>query len=151
MSIFNYSPSRRPQRTIITPDMDPSLVFVFGSNYDGYHGAGAARTAAEQWGALFGPRGMAGHHGRSYAIPTVGHRFAPIPTAYIIPYVDTFKFYAKVHQEFKFIVTQVGCGLARIHDDETMARMFLGSSKNCFFDTAWQQWLGDDYEYWGTF
>lgn len=47
---------------------DETQVFVFGSNLQGVHGAGAARTARDSWGAQTGVgRGLTG---RSYALPT---------------------------------------------------------------------------------
>lgn len=50
----------------ITPEQN--TVFVFGSNPEGRHGAGAARVAAEQFGAVYG-KGE-GLQGSSYALPT---------------------------------------------------------------------------------
>lgn len=46
----------------------PNIVFVFGSNPEGRHGAGAAKIAAKQFGAIYG-RGE-GPQGNAYAIPT---------------------------------------------------------------------------------
>ena len=50
----------------ITPE--PRTVFVFGSNPEGRHGAGAAKVARLHFGAVYG-RGE-GLQGRSYALPT---------------------------------------------------------------------------------
>ena len=50
----------------ITPDAD--TIFVFGSNPEGRHGAGAAKVAREQFGAIYGQG--EGLQGNSYAIPT---------------------------------------------------------------------------------
>lgn len=50
----------------ITPDA--STVFVFGSNPEGRHGAGAAKVAREQFGAKYGQG--EGLQGNSYALPT---------------------------------------------------------------------------------
>lgn len=47
---------------------EPDNIFVFGSNPEGRHGAGAARTAGLLFGAVYG-RGE-GLQGRAYAIPT---------------------------------------------------------------------------------
>lgn len=47
---------------------DGKTVFVFGSNPEGRHGAGAAKVARLQFGAIYGQgEGLQGH---SYAIPT---------------------------------------------------------------------------------
>ena len=45
-----------------------NVIFVFGSNPEGRHGAGAAKIAREQFGAIYG-RGE-GLQGHSYALPT---------------------------------------------------------------------------------
>lgn len=50
----------------ITPDAN--TVFVFGSNPEGRHGAGAALTARKQFGAIYGQG--EGLQGNSYALPT---------------------------------------------------------------------------------
>lgn len=50
----------------IEPHKD--VVFVFGSNYQGRHGAGAAKVAREKFGAEYGQ--AVGLQGNSYAIPT---------------------------------------------------------------------------------
>ena len=47
---------------------EEGVVFVFGSNPEGRHGAGAARVARERFGAVYG-RGE-GLQGNAYAIPT---------------------------------------------------------------------------------
>lgn len=47
---------------------EEDVVFVFGSNPEGRHGAGAARTARLQFGAVYGQG--EGLQGRAYAIPT---------------------------------------------------------------------------------
>lgn len=53
-----------------TGDIAPAddVVFVFGSNPEGRHGLGAAKTARQKFGAVYGQgEGLQGH---SYAIPT---------------------------------------------------------------------------------
>jgi hypothetical protein len=79
-------------------------IFVFGSNAAGFHGGGAARQAM-QWGAVWGQG--AGLQGQTYAIPTMFDTVAAIK-----PYVDTFLNFAKAHPELKFLVTEIGCGIA---------------------------------------
>ncbi len=49
--------------------LEPNEIFVFGSNLQGYHGAGAARMALDKFGAVWG-QGV-GLQGQSYAIPTM--------------------------------------------------------------------------------
>lgn len=50
----------------ITPEKN--VIFVFGSNPEGRHGAGAAKVAIEQFGAIYGQG--EGLQGNSYALPT---------------------------------------------------------------------------------
>lgn len=51
-------------------DIEPSnnTIFVFGSNPEGRHGAGAAKIAREQFGAIYGQG--EGLQGNAYALPT---------------------------------------------------------------------------------
>ncbi len=50
----------------ITPNS--TTIFVFGSNPEGIHGAGAARVAVDSFGAIFGQG--EGLQGCAYALPT---------------------------------------------------------------------------------
>ena len=50
----------------ITPEED--TIFVFGSNPEGRHGAGSAKVAREQFGAIYGQG--EGLQGNAYALPT---------------------------------------------------------------------------------
>lgn len=122
-------------------------VFVFGSNLAGRHGAGAARTAYNKYGARYG-MGV-GHYGDSYAIPTKDQNLQTMALIDIRTFVDGFILYANAHPKLEFKVTRIGCGLAGL-DDSTMASMFLAAPSNCLFDLAWQSYLGD-FKYWGTF
>ena len=55
----------------IVPEDD--TIFVFGSNPEGRHGAGSARVAVKQFGAIYG-KGE-GLQGNSYALPTTELRY----------------------------------------------------------------------------
>jgi hypothetical protein len=79
-------------------------IFVFGSNSASFHGGGAAHLAM-QWGAVWG-QGV-GLQGQTYAIPTMFDDAAEVK-----PYVDEFLAFAKAHPELKFLVTEIGCGIA---------------------------------------
>lgn len=59
---------------MITPDAN--TIFVFGSNPEGRHGAGAAKTAKEKFGAIYGQG--EGLQGNSYALPTKDLRSKPL-------------------------------------------------------------------------
>lgn len=98
-----------------TPEKITSLgedeVFVFGSNLQGMHSGGAARTAHRLFGAIMG-QGI-GMHGQSYAIPTMQGGVETIK-----PYVDDFIKLANEWDQTTFYVTRIGCGIAGFTDEE---------------------------------
>ncbi len=104
----------------ITPELITELsrceIFVFGSNLEGQHHGGAARTAYEKFGAEWGVGD--GPTGRCYAIPTM---FKDIED--IRPYAEKFIDYAKAHPQNRFLLTRVGCGIAGFNDID-MAQLF---------------------------
>lgn len=99
--------------------LKPDEVFVFGSNLGGFHGGGAARAAYMKFGAVWG-QGV-GMQGQSYAIPTMQ---GGVET--IAPYVDEFIEYAKNHPEKRFLVTEIGCGIAGFAPEE-IAPLFVNA------------------------
>ena len=96
--------------------LEKNEVFVFGSNLQGMHGGGAAHVAHERFGAIWGQG--TGLQGQSYAIPTM-HGGVDV----IAPYVSDFIAFAKEHPELKFLVTEIGCGIAGFSVSE-MAPLF---------------------------
>lgn len=134
---------------------EKTVVFTFGSNTAGIHGAGAAFYALKHHGAIYGQG--TGRQGQSYAIPTKGKvgsgGFAkigpPLPLQKVREYVDEFIAYASEHLDEEFMVTQIGCGYAGFASEE-IAPMFRHASGNCSFDLAWEPLLGGR-RYWGTF
>ena len=86
-------------------DLKDNEIFVFGSNLDGLHGGGAARTACREYGAI-GGQGV-GLQGKSYAIPTMQGGVETIQ-----PYVNEFIQFAKNNPNKIFLVTEIGCGIA---------------------------------------
>lgn len=91
--------------------LEKDEIFVFGSNLEGKHLGGAAKAAHNRFGAQWGVD--MGLTGKSYAIPTMQGGIETIK-----PYVDQFIEYAKEHQEKKFLVTRIGCGIAGFKDEE---------------------------------
>ena len=91
--------------------LQPNEIFVFGSNLSGMHGGGAARLAYQKFGAIWG-QGV-GLQGQSYAIPTMQGGVDTIK-----PYVDEFIEFAKTHPQLKFLVTEIGCGIAGFSVEE---------------------------------
>ena len=92
-------------------ELKANEVFVFGSNLAGEHGGGAALLAYRKFGAIWG-QGV-GLQGRSYGIPTMQGGVETIK-----PYVDEFISFALEHQEYKFLVTRIGCGIAGFMPEE---------------------------------
>lgn len=88
----------------------PNEVFVFGSDYAGRHGEGAALTARRKFGARNG-QGM-GLMGQSYGIATKGWEMDVLPLPKIGVQIERFLRFARAHPELKFFVTEIGCGLA---------------------------------------
>lgn len=123
------------------------MVFVFGSNLSGIHGAGAAKYAhrfhGAEWGVGSGPTG------NCYALPTKGKNITFMDIQQIRENVEAFLVYAYSKPEQYFQVTKVGCGLGGF-TNEDIAPMFIGAPENCLFDTDWQPFLGDRFNYWGS-
>ena len=94
--------------TRITPDiitrLAPNEVFVFGSNEQGLHYGGAAKAAYENFGAIMGQGN--GLQGKSYAIPSMSG------LGVMGEYVKEFCEFAKAHPQKRFLVTEIGCGIA---------------------------------------
>ena len=102
-------------------ELQPSEIFVFGSNAHGLHHGGAARFAFENFGAVWGE----GHglHGQTYAIDTMSG-FDELRDN-----VRDFVAFAAVHPELRFLVTEVGCGIAG-YTPAQVAPLFAGSPDN---------------------
>lgn len=123
------------------------MIFVYGSNEAGIHGAGAADYAYKHKGAIWGwGNGCAG---QSYAIPTKDFAIRTLPYESVKKYVNQFIDFAIRHPELKFQITRIGCGLAGLTDSE-IAPLFAKAPSNCFFDTAWKSFL-PTVSFWGTF
>ena len=96
-----------------TPDNINSLgeneIFVFGSNKEGRHSGGAAKVAADRFGAQYGVG--VGRTGQCYAIPTMDGSLDLIRE-----YAEGLRCYALCHPELTFYITRVGCGIAGWND-----------------------------------
>lgn len=124
--------------TQITAD-EENEVFVFGSNYAGRHGKGAAKTALEKYGAVYAEG--KGLHGKSYAIPTKGYNLHILPFNAIKRHVAIFLQFAKAHQELIFKLTQIGCGEA-MFAPETIAPLFKDPPANVILPPEFKRVLG---------
>ncbi|WP_297300463.1 hypothetical protein [uncultured Brachyspira sp.] len=107
--------------------LEDDEVFVFGSNTQGVHGGGAARTAMN-WGAIYGQ--AYGLQGKTFAIPTVDYtKSGKMAVSEIKKYVDKFLDFALNHKDKKFLVTEIGCGIAGFKIEE-MAELFREALKD---------------------
>jgi len=96
-------------------------VFVFGSNAAGHHGGGAARFAADRFGAVWGQgHGLAGS---SYAIDSMSG------LAELGAEVARFLRFAAGRPELTFLVTEIGCGIAGYRVDH-VAPLFTDAPAN---------------------
>jgi len=124
------------------------MIFVFGSNLSGIHGAGAARYARLERGAVVGVG--EGITGQCYALPTKGFKLQEMTIQEVQTSVETFLQYAYDHPEIEFQVTQVGCGLGGFSRDD-IAPMFEYAPENCYFDRMWKNYLPSAAKFWGSF
>lgn len=91
-------------------ELDEGEIFVFGSNGMGAHLGGAAAMAVAKFGAIYGQ--AEGLQGQSYAIDTMdGFEVMAEQVARFIEF-------AKEHPELKFLVTEIGCGIAGFSPEE---------------------------------
>lgn len=90
--------------------LKPNEVFVFGSNLAGIHGAGAARLAYDNFGAVWGEG--EGLRGQSYALPTKDDKLQTLPLIDVQTGVEIFSDCVEMYPEYDFLITEVGCGLA---------------------------------------
>jgi len=119
-----------------TPEVITELrddeVFVFGSNKEGRHIAGAARVAADHFGAVWGiGEGMAGS---TYAIPTMSG-FTDIEFA-----VARFLFHASVNGSKRFLVTKIGTGIAGYTIAE-IAPLFVDAPPNVILPVEFEEFV----------
>ncbi len=114
-----------------TPDNITALakdeIFVFGSNYAGRHGRGAARTALDLFGAKRG-QGW-GFMGQSYGIPTKDWNLKVLSLKAINWEVGYFLDDAGHEDNLTFLVTPIGCGLAG-YEPKDIAPMFKKRTAN---------------------
>ena len=130
-----YSKDEVPVQYRITPDNIEQVgpnpnetkkeVFVFGSNLQGIHTAGAAKFAINKGLADDGQKEGPSRNGKSYGIPTQSDR-KPLPLDQIKMYVDNFLEYAKSNPDHKFLVTKIGTGFGG-YNPQQMAQLFASA------------------------
>lgn len=128
----------------------PNVIFVFGSNPEGRHGLGAAKTAVERFGAIYGQgEGMQGH---SYALPTkdlrvkANYGYRSIPPEQIVANIG--KLYATARQfpNMRFCVAYTNTTKRSLngYTGVEMAKMFIAAAgrpdnipENIIFSEQW--------------
>ena len=130
----------------ITPD--GNTVFVFGSNPEGRHGAGAAKVARVHFGAVYGQgEGLQGH---SYAIPTKDLRvtfnngYKSIPPERITDSIRKMYLCARQNPDKQFKVAYRNTYTRSLngYTGIEMIRMFLDAGEipeNVWFSEEWRQ------------
>jgi hypothetical protein len=113
----------------------PRVIFVFGSNLRGEHGAGAARAAERFWGAR--PGVGIGPAGESYAIPTIDQDHQRIDLVVLAEEIDEFLHYAHLHPDQTFYVTPIGCGIAGFTPAQ-IAPLFHGAPAHVQLPEGWR-------------
>ena len=126
---FKYSKSRVIQRKTYSgmiQNLAPNQVFVFGSNTQGKHGKGAALTAKNKFGAIYGE--AEGPQGQSYAIITKDLTKNTHPSRtpeQIKEQIHNLYEYAKENPDKEFLVAYSGKGTnLNAYSNQEMADMF---------------------------
>lgn len=135
----------------ITPGED--IVFVFGSNPEGRHGAGAAKVAREQFGAIYGQG--EGLQGNAYALPTKdlrvqGNAYCSISKDNITKNIQKMYACAILHPDLKFMVAYRNTYQKSLngYTGIQMMRMFINAAgsirevpSNVYFSEEWFNYL----------
>jgi len=103
-------------------------IFVFGSNKLGQHLGGAAKQAHDCFGAIWGQE--EGLQGKAYAIPTMG-TFEDIEKA-VVRFIN----FAENAQEYKFLLTKIGCGIANL-EEKKIKKLFEFTPLNIIKPEDW--------------
>lgn len=102
-------------------ELKENEVFVFGSNLNGNHLGGAAKTAYERFGAIWGNgngiQGI-GHDFKSYAFPTLDTEMKKLPLENIKQSFENLIKVANLCSEKTFYLTPVGQGIAGFSKEE---------------------------------
>lgn len=106
--------------------LEPNQIFVFGSNTQGRHGKGAALTARQKFGAIYGQ--AEGLQGQSYAIITKDLTKSTHPSRtkeQIIEQINKLYDFANQNPDKEFIVAYSGIGTnLNNYSNQEMADMF---------------------------
>jgi hypothetical protein len=114
------------------------VIFVFGSNLAGRHGAGAALYAKRHLGAELGVG--EGLTGLSYALPTKDEKLQTLPLSVILDHIRVLARFADQRSDLVFKVTPIGTGLAG-YTRSQVASLFrqVALPANVVFSREWFQ------------
>lgn len=110
------------------------VIFVFGSNLAGIHGAGSAKKAHKEFGAQMGIG--EGRTGDAYALPTKDEKLRTLPFGKIRLAVERFKAYAHANSDLSFVLVRIGCGLAG-YSEEEISPLFKDAPDNVTKPLGW--------------
>lgn len=147
------------KRYIGNIEPEPNTIFVFGSNPEGRHGAGAAKIARENFGAIYGVG--EGLQGNAYALPTKDLRvkenngYRSISKEQIIENIKKLYKCANEHPDldFKIAYRNVFEKSLNGYSGVEMMKMFDAAGEmpsNIWFSKEWWEYYmyhlhGDDY------
>ena len=112
------------------------VIFVFGSNLAGIHGAGAAKEACDNWVAQWGVG--EGLTGNAYAIPTKDGNLRTLPLDVIRSAYERFHAFAKSYPDMQFLLTPFGTGLAGYSIADIRSIMELEPLRNVWEGGDWK-------------
>lgn len=119
---------------------DGLMIYTFGSNLAGRHGAGSALFARNCYGAVYGVG--EGLTGRSYALPTKDAQLKSLSIEQIGERVDRFFQFAKAHKEMQFMLSNFGTGLAGFDADSMLALVSRPDKpSNVHLSGLWRQMI----------
>lgn len=91
--------------------LPPNSIFVYGSNQFAIHGAGSAKSAVDNFGAIYKdvPMGLCG---QSYGVITKSFNNIPLPILFVTKQIDVLYDFAELRPDLTFYVTKIGTALA---------------------------------------
>lgn len=126
------------QDNLVVKQLNPDTIFVFGSNYRGVHGAGAALYAKCYFGAILGQG--EGLQGQCYAVPTKDQDIATLTLDDIYSGVLRFLDAARKTPYMKYFITPLGTNLAGYNHSD-IAPMFEHIPNNCAVTKSWLDFI----------
>lgn len=121
--------NRRYYEGVVT-ELTDNQIFVFGSNTQGRHGKGAALTAKEKFGAVYGQ--ASGLQGKSYAIVTkdLTKKVHPsIPLTFIIEQIKDLYIFALCTTDTDYLISYTNTPTLNQYPIEFIAMSFARAAQ----------------------